>query len=57
MLIASSTNFANANNNGNANNNSASNVGGVRPLLKRYQMTICRISEQGMSVHPSGKVN
>lgn len=57
MLIASSTDFADANYGGLAYDASASNVGGVRPLLKRYQMTICRISEQGMSVHPSGEVN
>ena len=30
-LLASSSNFSNANNNGNANNNNASNVNGVRP--------------------------
>ena len=53
MLIASSSNFANANNNGNANNNNASNVGGVRPLLRRYQNAKSRMSEQGMSVYPS----
>ena len=57
MLIASSSNFANANNNGNANNNYASNVGGVRPLLRRYQETRSQTSEQGMSVYPSFLVN
>lgn len=53
MLIANSSYFANANNNGNANNNNASNVGGVRPLLRRYQETKSQTSEQGMSVYPS----
>lgn len=52
-LIASSSNFANANNNGNANNNNASNVGGVRPLLRRRQETKSQTSEQGMGVYPS----
>lgn len=52
-LIASSSNFANANNNGNANNNNASDVGGVRPLLRRRQNAIGKTSEQGMSLYPS----
>lgn len=37
MLLANANNFANANNDGNANTNNASNVGGVRPLLRRHQ--------------------
>lgn len=56
-LIASADNFANANNNGEADYNNASNVNGVRPLLRALNKAISRSAQQGMSLYPSHRVN
>lgn len=41
ILIASASNFANVNGNGNADYNNASNVNGVRPLLRVFIKATC----------------